>query len=239
MSSTDAKLKQTDFRLCTKCDKLHTGATTCPECTGQLTLIDHTYFIGKSFGKYKIEQILGVGGMGIVFQGIHQTLGKKVAIKIFIPGMQDTSFEKRFLREARILAALKHPNLVEVYDFDISSWGPPYYVMEFLEGKTMREEMESFPNGIPPHQFGTYLEPIINGLSHAHKKGIVHRDLKPDNIFIEVVQGKKIIKILDFGIAKSIKAESDDGANLTATQTVLGTPFYLTPEQILNKNIGP
>ncbi len=236
--TTDSSLVQTDFRLCGKCNKIHSGLTTCPNCSEQLTLVDHTFFVGKSFGRYTIKKILGVGGMGVVYEGVHTTLDKQVAIKIFIPSVKDTTFEKRFLREARILAGLKHPNIIEVYDFDISEWGPPFYAMEFLHGKTLRDEMKRFPGGIPGKLFATYLDPIISGLSHAHHKGIVHRDLKPDNIFIEEVHGRQIIKILDFGIAKSV--ELDKGTtHLTATQTVLGTPFYLSPEQILNKNIGP
>lgn len=239
MSTPDTVLKQTDFRLCSKCNKLHSGLTTCPNCSSPLKLVDYTFFLNKTVGKYTIEKVIGAGGMGIVYQALHKTLEKKVAIKIFIPKAGDTTFEKRFLREARILAGLKHPNIVEVYDFEVSQWGTPYYVMEYLEGKTLGDLINEHPNGFPPELFDSILEPIIQGLSHAHQKGIVHRDLKPENIFIEEVYEKQVLKILDFGIAKSLVGEKGEATSLTATETVLGTPFYLAPEQILNKNIGP
>jgi serine/threonine protein kinase len=237
MSQSEERLKQTDFRLCITCDKLHMSVTNCPVCAKPLTLVDYTFFTDKTIGRYKIEKILGIGGMGIVFKAIHQTLNKNVAIKFFIPTTQDETFEKRFLREARILAGLKHPNIIEVYDFDISSWGMPFYVMEYLEGQTLGEIIRSFPNGMPLKQVSHTLDLIVRGLKHAHNKGIVHRDLKPDNIFIEKMHDQDVLKILDFGIAKSLVDE--ESARLTATETVLGTPYYLTPEQILNKNIGP
>lgn len=238
MSASDARLKQTDFRLCSDCGTLQTGVNTCPSCSAPLQLVDYTFFLRKTLGKYTIENVLGAGGMGIVFQALHKTLGKKVALKIFIPGANAVSFEKRFNREARIMAGLKHPNIVEVYDFDISQWGTPYYVMEYLDGKTLGDLIGEHPGGIPAHLFPSYLEPVVRALSHAHKKGIVHRDLKPENIFIETAQGKPVVKILDFGIAKSVKEENGD-TRLTSTGTVLGTPYYLAPEQVSKKNIGP
>ena len=237
MSSSEAKLIQTDFRLCPKCNKLHTALTTCPACASSLTLVDYTFFLGKTLGKYTIKKVLGAGGMGIVFQALHNTLNKKVAVKIFVPSSDDPSFEKRFLREAQILAGLNHPNIVEVYDFDISEWGTPFYVMEYLEGKTLGEVIKGFPKGLPVRMVESLIEPVFQGLSHAHKNGIVHRDLKPENIFIEEIQDKQVVRILDFGIAKSITA-GDEAATLTATKTVLGTPYYIAPEQVLNKNVG-
>lgn len=239
MSSSEDRLKKTDFRLCPECQKLHSGKTTCPKCSVPLSLVDYTFFLGKSLGKYKITEVLGIGGMGIVFKALHEALNKTVAIKIFIPSTDDGSFEKRFLREARILAGLKHPNIIEVYDFDISQWGMPFYVMEYLEGKTLGEIIRANSRGLSAERVSYYLKPIIRGLDHAHKKGIVHRDLKPDNIFIDTIHDQEVLKILDFGIAKSMVADESTGADLTATETVLGTPYYLTPEQILNKNIGP
>ncbi|MCP5050520.1 MAG: serine/threonine protein kinase [bacterium] len=238
MRPSEDKLKQTDFRLCVECEKLHMGLTSCPKCSTPLTLVDYKFFLGKSIGKYTVRDILGIGGMGIVFKAVHQALDKKVAIKIFVATSEDTTFEKRFLREARILAGLKHTNIIEVYDFDVSPWGMPYYVMEYLEGKTLGDIIRKYPRGLSAGIVARYLEPIILGLSHAHNKGIVHRDLKPDNIFIETSGDQEVLKILDFGIAKSVVGD-DEAARLTATETVLGTPYYLTPEQILNKNIGP
>lgn len=238
MSPSETRLKQTDFRLCSTCGKLHSGVTTCPSCSAPLRLVDYTFFLQKTLGKYTIENVLGAGGMGIVFQALHKTLGKKVALKIFIPGPNASSFEKRFTREARIMAGLKHPNIVEVYDFDISQWGTPYFVMEYLEGKTLGDLIGEHPGGIPASLFPSLLEPVVQALNHAHKKGIVHRDLKPENIFIETAHGEPVVKILDFGIAKSVKGE-EGSTDLTAVGTVLGTLYYLAPEQVSKKDIGP
>ncbi len=238
MTATEDRLNRTDFRLCPACRKLHAGVTVCPSCESPLMLVDHTFFVNKTLGKYRIRGILGIGGMGVIFQAVHSSLNKKVAIKNFIPRPDSPSFEKRFLREAQMLAGLKHPNIVKVFDFDISDWGTPYYVMDYLEGHTLGDEIHKCPNGMHPPVMRPYLEAIISGLSYAHKQGIVHRDLKPENIFIEIVRGEKTVKILDFGIAKPLFKE-EGAVSLTATEAVLGTPFYLAPEQLMNKNIGP
>jgi serine/threonine-protein kinase len=211
--------------------------TTCPSCDKPLTLVDHTFFLGKTIGKYLVEEVLGVGGMGIVFKGRHRTLDKKVAIKVFIPREGDVSVEKRFLREARFLASLLHPNIIEVHDFDISEWGTPFYVMRFLEGRTLDAIINQYPHGLPHDMFSDMLKSIVRALAYAHNKGIVHRDLKPENIFVEEVGEKQVVKILDFGIAKSLTG-GEGSTRLTADETVLGTPFYLAPEQVANKGIG-
>lgn len=237
MEKSEEITTQKDLRLCASCSKIHGGSTTCPDCASPLTLIEPDFFVGKFFGKYKIQKILGRGGMGIVFMGVHSTLKKKVAIKTFIPDTRNPNIEKRFFREAKILAELKHPNIIEIHDFDVSPWGTAYYVMDYVEGVTLRHEIQRFPKGIIPALFREYLEQMVLGLAYAHKKGIIHRDLKPENILIESKQGKRILKILDFGIAKSLVTETEE-TKLTATSAILGTPYYITPEQILNKNIG-
>jgi serine/threonine protein kinase len=231
------KPKHSDLRLCPRCKKIHSTLTTCPQCASPLSLVDHTFFLRKTFGKYFIREMLGAGGMGIVFLAVHKTLDKKVALKVFIPGTEDSTFEKRFLREARILAGLKHPNIIEIHDFDVSPWGTPYYVMEYLHGNTLREETGNYPNGLPFQLFSDYLKQVVSPLNYAHKKGIIHRDLKPDNIFIETVHEERVVKLLDFGIAKSLFAEGEV-TKLTAAGSILGTPYYLAPEQLVNRNIG-
>jgi len=167
MRPSDTKLKQTAFRLCSKCNRLHAGVTTCPSCASPLQLIDYSFFLGKTLGKYTIKEVLGAGGRGIVFQALHTTLDKKVALKIFIPGSDSELFEKRFLREARILAGLKHSNIIEVYDFDISQWGTPYYVMEYLEGETLGDVIKKSCDGLPLQLLSDYLEPVIQAFGTA------------------------------------------------------------------------
>lgn len=227
-----------EIKFCINCEKVLIEEKRCPSCGQKLTLMDENFFIGKELGKYKIESFIGEGGMGAVFKGIHTTLKKAVAIKILMSSSSENSFFKRFKKEAEIMAFLKHPNIVEIYDFDISPMGFPYIVMEYLEGHSLRSEISKYPEGMPLKLAINYLKQIVSGLSCAHKKGVVHRDLKPENIFISFSGDQKILKILDFGIAKLLST-SDANPALTKTNTIVGTPQYLSPEQIMGKEITP
>ncbi|MEJ5166691.1 MAG: serine/threonine-protein kinase, partial [Thermoanaerobaculia bacterium] len=227
-----------EIKYCLNCGKIFVEGKKCSICGQNFTLMDENFLIGKELGKYKIESFIGEGGMGAVFKGIHTTLKKQVAIKVLIPSGSETSFSKRFKKEAEIMAFLKHPNIVEIYDYDISEMGFPYIVMEYLEGHSLREEILRNPQGLPFQTIKNYLKQIVSGLSHAHKKGVVHRDLKPENIFISFLEDQKIVKILDFGIAKLL-FPTEETQVLTKTNTVVGTPQYLSPEQIMGKEITP
>ncbi len=238
MRTAISKAKELDFRFCRACEKLYTGAKNCPQCQAPFQLVDFSFFLKKQLGKYLVEDLLGAGGMGVVFQAVHQTLKKKVALKIFVPDVIDATYEKRFLREARFLAKLKHPHIVEIFDFDVSPWGTPYYVMEHLEGVTLRREIQQHPDGMPVETAVRFLEQMFRCVSYAHEQGIIHRDLKPENIFLENLRGTRSVKILDFGIAKPIEVDPETGS-LTRTSAVLGTPCYVTPEQLLKQKLGP
>ncbi|RME82504.1 MAG: serine/threonine protein kinase, partial [Planctomycetota bacterium] len=186
----------------------------------ELTL--HKGLIGKNLGKIKILSVLGQGGMGIVFKGVHELLEKEVAVKIlpFSP-MMPSSGRDRFLREARLAAKLEHPNIVQVYDVE---QGPAfdYIVMQFVEGCSLAELI---------HQKGTLefdevlylLRQTLEGMAFAHSKGIVHRDIKPANILI-TKEGQA--KIADFGLSRNLVSET-----LTESGIVMGTPEYMAPEQ--------
>lgn len=227
-----------EIRYCINCKKVFIEGKKCLNCNENLTLMDENFLIGQELGKYKIEGFIGEGGMGAVFKGVHTGLKKPVAIKILIPHKTESSFLKRFKKEAEIMAFLKHPNIVEIYDYDISEMGFPYIVMEYLEGHSLREEILRNPNGMPFQTIKTYLKQIVSGLSHAHKKGVVHRDLKPENLFISFLEDQKIVKILDFGIAKLL-FPTEETQVLTKTNTIVGTPQYLSPEQIIGKELTP
>ncbi len=206
------------------------------------SFLDKNFFIGKNLGKYKIVDIIGVGGMGVVYRGVHTLLEREVAIKLVLPLKMDPNYTRRFFREAKLLAELKHPNIIEIFDFDFTEEGHyPYYVMELLKGESLRDRLSQYPKGMDPYTFCTYMMQISSALSYAHKKGIVHRDLKPSNIFISKEDGIETIKILDFGIAKlySQKEDEKEKMNLTATSEVLGTPHYIAPEQVMKDEIGP
>ena len=226
-----------DLRVCGRCERVHGSGATCPGCGTALSLADAAFFIGKTFGKYTVERVLGAGGMGVVYGARHATLNRPAAVKLVLPQLMDEAFLKRFLREAQVLAELKHPNIVEVYDFDVSPWGPPYYVMEYLEGRTLREMIERHGRGLVLSDYASLLRDLDAALSFAHRKGVVHRDLKPENVFVASFDGRAVGKVLDFGIAK-LMSGADSSTNLTLSGTVMGTPHYLAPEQLLVQPVG-
>ncbi len=225
-----------EFKICPNCLKVIHHGTVCPHCSSPLHIVESSFFVGKSMGKYIIREVLGKGGMGVVFRAEHSKIGKEVALKILWPSESKPAFQKRFLREARVLASLKHPNIVEVFDFDVSEWNLTFYVMEFLRGNSLREELKG--EGLPVEKFMVYFSQMVSALKYAHGKGIVHRDLKPSNIYLEQTQEGKTVKILDFGLAKVVR-ESDQATSLTTEGIIMGTPLYISPEQVVNKNIGP
>lgn len=227
-----------ELRLCHHCHKAHAGITTCPGCRSALTLADHTLFVGETFGKYHIESVLGVGGMGVVYRATHTLLDRPVALKIVLPQNADERFLKRFTREARVLAELRHPSIVEVYDYDVSDWDTPYYVMELLSGQPLRAFLDAPGRSRSLEAFAGLLRDVARGLNFAHRKGVIHRDLKPENIHVERIDEQPRAKILDFGIAKLMR-EGPEVTNLTLSGMVVGTPAYLAPEQILQKGMGP
>ncbi|MBI3932267.1 MAG: protein kinase [Acidobacteria bacterium] len=229
-----------ELRVCSNCRQVHPGRTTCPGCRSPLTLADETLFLGETFGKYRVEAVLGSGGMGVVYRALHSTLQRPAALKIVLPQLDEDTFQKRFLREAQVLADLKHPNIVEVYDFDVSAWGSPYYVMEYLEGATLGALLRVRSSALPLGAASAVLADVGAGLAFAHRKGVVHRDLKPDNLFVADFDGRAVTKILDFGIAKVlVSGDQATRTHLTATGAVVGTPNYLAPEQLLGKEVGP
>ncbi len=181
--------------------------------------------------KYRIERLLGQGGMGSVWQGVHVLTGRKIAIKVLDDRfLSNLNVVQRFGREARAASAIHHDGIVEVLDLDQTEEGIPFLVMEFLEGELLSRRISR--RGKLPHdevaKFGTLL---LDALVAAHLAGVVHRDLKPDNIFL-VPAGRRgeIVKILDFGISSK---HDETQAKLTVTGSVLGTPHYMSPEQAL------
>ncbi len=225
-----------ELRVCTRCEKIVPGATQCPGCEQALTLAPPEFFVGQSFGKYRLESVLGVGGMGVVYCAEQRTLLRKVALKIVLPQHDDTVFRRRFLREARVLAEIRHPNIVEVYDFDVNEWNLPFYVMEYLEGQNLREYLEA-RGRMSWAELAPIMTQIAAGLGSVHRRGIVHRDLKPENIFLANFDGGTVAKVLDFGIAKTEGPGHD--THLTQTGLVVGTVNYLAPEQLLEGTACP
>jgi serine/threonine-protein kinase len=193
--------------------------------------------IGKTIGgKYNIRAILGEGGMGTVFEALNLAIGRQVAIKVLhATQLRKKDAVRRFHQEARAAGAIGHPNICEVYDLGTLEDGCPYLVMEKLVGETLADRIAR-EGGLPAAEVVDVVTQVLSGLVAAHEKGIVHRDIKPENVFLTKRVGcPPVAKLVDFGVSKIIaaqRAESDDQElDLTRTGIVLGTPYYLAPEQ--------
>jgi eukaryotic-like serine/threonine-protein kinase len=188
-------------------------------------------------GRYRLDSILGVGGMGTVFAGTHTWTDRRVAVKILAPEYaRNETIVHRFLQEARTAASLQHPSVVDVLDMGEDADGTVFLVLELLQGEPLTGLIER-EGPLDPSRTLELLIPIMRALVAAHRRGIVHRDIKPDNIFISRGEGgSEVPKILDFGIAKVL-----EGANsATATGSVIGTPYYMSPEQAAGaSDVGP
>src|SRR5579864_1735690 len=181
--------------------------------------------------RYRLDRALGKGGMGVVFEASDLRLRRKVAIKLVLAGkLDDPASLRRFDREARALARLSHPNIVATYDFGVIENEASYLVMEFVPGTTLRAEIAH--GGIPAAIIADWFGQLLDGVIAAHAAGIVHRDLKPENVLIsDAVNGKRQVKIADFGIAKWAAVDLES-TNLTAPGTVVGSFHYMSPEQL-------
>jgi serine/threonine-protein kinase len=192
---------------------------------------------GKVVGdKYRIDEPIAQGGMGAVYAATHIVSGKRVALKWMLPtlGLMPGATD-RFVREARATARIDHPNVVDIYDVGTDE-GSVYLVMELLRGETLHQRLTRAP--VTPRTAIALLMPALRGVAAAHAGGVIHRDLKPDNIFLcQSSDGEpRDLKVLDFGISKIAKGdELRDGA-LTHSGMVMGTPYYMSPEQVRGAN---
>lgn len=180
--------------------------------------------------RYHILKKLGEGGMGQVYLAEHVKMGRKSALKVMNPGMnQDADAIARFNREASNASRLNHPNICAIYDFGETPDGLIYLAMEFIEGQSLTSLVEK-SGALPPARAASIIHQSADALQVAHDAGIVHRDLKPDNIMIAKNRdGSDLAKVVDFGIAK---AHSSDAQKVTKTGMVVGTPEYMSPEQL-------
>jgi len=186
-------------------------------------------------GKYVVRAVLGEGGMGTVFEAEHLTIGRSVAVKVLHPNQaRKKDAVRRFHQEARAAGAIGHPNICEVYDLGTLDDGSPYLVMEKLVGETLADRIGA-EGGLPFDDVIDTLVQVLSGLVAAHEKGIVHRDIKPENVFLTRRVGcPPLVKLLDFGVSKVIGpliGAKDDDLDLTRTGMVMGTPYYMSPEQ--------
>jgi serine/threonine protein kinase len=181
-------------------------------------------------GKYRVERMLGQGGMGAVYAALHTVTGKRVAIKWLLPDLAESSEAvERFLREAQVAAHVQHPNVVDIYDVGTEQ-GAHFLVMEYLRGMSLADALEKKQLSQPALIY--VLCEAMQGVSAAHAAQITHRDLKPDNIFLCIDDNQRVreVKVLDFGIAKLAPTEAL--SSLTRTGMAFGTPHYMSAEQL-------
>jgi serine/threonine-protein kinase len=192
-------------------------------------------------GKYRIIREIGRGAMGVVYEGLHIALDRRVAVKTLRQEMSnDVDLATRFEREARAASAIGHPHIIDVFDLGRTPDGLLFMVMELLDGRPLTELQEQTPL-MPLGLALNLMTQVLSGLSAAHKHGIVHRDLKPDNIFVINTEDRpNFVKIVDFGIAKKLSARQPGQASSAAmggtmVGTVMGTPLYMSPEQAIGQ----
>ncbi|PKN31478.1 MAG: serine/threonine protein kinase, partial [Deltaproteobacteria bacterium HGW-Deltaproteobacteria-20] len=182
-------------------------------------------------GKYRLDALLGSGGVGDVYRAQNTLIGRTVAIKVLkAEHATDDSVVERFLREAKAANLARHPNVVDVLDVGLDDEGVPFIVQEFLEGMDLGQHLKRSNGALPYRQVLELMIPVVEAVGLAHARGVVHRDLKPENVFLARVGGAVVPKLLDFGISY-IKPQPGD-VRMTRTGMTVGTPAYMSPEQL-------
>jgi serine/threonine protein kinase len=187
---------------------------------------------GMQISDYRIEERIGEGAMGTVYRAVHPTIGNRVAIKVISPRVfESPEAVRRFVAEARIVAAIRHPNIIHVFGFGQLADGRSYLTMEWLDGTSLAARLKAGP--IPLDESLHILSQLARALEAVHLKDVVHRDLKPENVFVQPVDDDlPLVKLLDFGIAKTFGEGS-----VTGSGQMIGTPIYMSPEQCRAKGV--
>jgi serine/threonine-protein kinase len=225
------------MKYCTACKAKYEDSVTFCSIDGEVLEADPSSIVNTVLdGQYQMEALLGKGGMGAVYRARHILLGDRVAIKVLPPEVRtNAEWLRRFRREGQAARRFRHPNAVTVYDLRTAADGTIYMVMEYVEGHTLDQAIKT-RGRFSAAEALDILTPIMSVLDTAHTMGVVHRDLKPENIMIGKPDetGQPVVKLLDLGIAKMREiAGGDNGGNtaLTMAGQVLGTPYYMSPEQ--------
>jgi eukaryotic-like serine/threonine-protein kinase len=190
--------------------------------------------LGETLGSYRVIGKIGTGGMGVVYLAEHPLIGRKAAVKLLLPELSKSSeIVNRFFNEARMTALIRHPGLIDIFDFGYHASGAAFLVMEYLQGETLGKRLKR-ERALAPPLVAMLVRQIAGAVGAAHARGIVHRDLKPDNLYLVPEKGAPggiRVKVLDFGIAKLSAAAAGKEALKTKTGNLLGTPMYMSPEQ--------
>jgi predicted ATPase/serine/threonine protein kinase len=226
------------MRHCPVCSMVFDDAAeVCPH--DGVALVAEDPLVGRVIdGKYRVDQRLGSGAMGAVYRATQLALKRPVAIKVIVPhAAGKPAYAKRFEREAVAVARLKHPHIVAVHDYGVASGVGAYLVMEFVEGDTLRAEIHR-RHRLPLLEAVPWMREICSAVHTAHTAGVVHRDLKPDNIILERTADGRIVKVLDFGIARFVEESVNRSPSLTQSGAIIGTPLYMSPEQCKGEPAG-
>lgn len=224
------------MKYCTSCKAKYDDSVSFCSIDGEVLEADPASIVDTVLdGQYQMEALLGKGGMGAVYRARHILLGDRVAIKVLPPEVRtNAEWLRRFRREGQAARRFRHPNSVTVYDLRTAADGTIYMVMEYVEGHTLDHAMKT-RGRFSAAEALEILTPIMSVLDTAHSMGVVHRDLKPENIMIGTAteNNAPVVKLLDLGIAKMREIAGDNGGNtaLTMAGQVLGTPYYMSPEQ--------
>jgi len=190
----------------------------------------------QRLGQYVLDELIGEGGMGVVYKAQHALLRRPTAVKLLLPGRSGPEMLQRFEREVQLTAMLTHPNTVNIYDFGHAADGTFYYAMEYLDGINLEQLVEEF-GAQDVSRVAHILEQVAGSLSEAHGVGLVHRDIKPANIILCNRGGlPDVAKVVDFGLVKDSKQLGQGDPSLTSVNAIIGTPLYLPPEGVLAPN---
>jgi serine/threonine protein kinase len=223
------------MKVCPLCEKQFPDGDTCPhdgtplsDAPASLDPLPGTVLKDT----YRVEQRVGAGGMGAVYRGTQLPLGRPVAIKVLLPDLQASEvFVKRFFLEAKVLSQLSHPHVVSLIDFGSTPEGLLFMVLEFLHGAALEDLVPR--GGLPTSSVVRLMDQVCAGVGAAHHVRLLHRDLKPSNLFVtRQSDGSEILKVLDFGIARPMEGTS---TRLTATGRFMGTPGFISPEQVIGE----
>src|SRR4029079_14619545 len=220
------------MKICPVCHRKYPDSMTL--CSAEAAVLQRLEdpLIGQTLAdKYKIEKLIKQGGMGAVYRGKHVLMDKTVAIKVLKPSLAgDDAVVARFSREAKAASRISHPHAVVVTDFGEAENGVVFLVMEYLDGRTLKEII-ALEGAFTLERAVEIVRQVAGALDAAHAQGVVHRDLKSDNIMLSQTNGGDWAKVLDFGIAKIQQAEGVNDADITEANLVVGTPQYMSPEQ--------
>ncbi|MDP3507479.1 MAG: serine/threonine-protein kinase [Candidatus Melainabacteria bacterium] len=240
MEDDGTKKVSIEKKYCPQCFQQYEGfIENCPADQTVLRGPKNDPWIGKTFAdRYIVESVLGLGGMSVVYKAKHKLMDRTVAIKMLHNVLkQDVTALERFKLEAQACSLLSHQNVITVYDFGVTPDGEPFFVMDCLEGESLKDLIER-KGRIAFDRALSLFKQICEGLEAAHKRGIVHRDLKPANVIVtKQDDGSEHVRLVDFGIAKMLKQDGRQQQQLTKTGEVFGSPIYMSPEQCLGKDI--